>query len=325
MLTRFLYLFDKWKFRYNIMHMHDTNTLRGVDLNLLVILDALLAEQHVSRAALRLNMSQPAVSHALARMRHLFDDPLLIRRNGQLVLTAKALEVAPVLTEALRQVREVLGPGGFIPAKEKGTFRLAMSDYGSAVILPDLLRRLRSEAPGIDLIITQSSREMMLRQVIDGESDLALGVFPVLPERVEIMQLFMESFACLADRKSLDGSERLDIDAYLARPHMLVAMKDEMSTEIDAALYAIGRTRRMAVILPHWGNASRLICGTDLILTVARRAITLFERDPTLAVFEPPFPIRPFPFVLAWHERCNNNPAHRWLRNAIACATGATA
>ncbi|MBO9697799.1 MAG: LysR family transcriptional regulator [Sphingopyxis sp.] len=294
------------------------NNLRGVDLNLLVILDALLAERHVSRTASRLNMSQPAVSHALARLRHLFDDPLLIRRDGRLVPSAKAIEIVPALTAALRQVRELLGPGGFDPAKEQRTFRLAMSDYGSAVILPDLLQMLRREAPGIDLVITQSSRDSMLRLVLDGDCDLALGVFPELPERLETEQLFIEKFACLADRGSLNGRDRLDIDTYLARPHVLVAMKDEPSAEIDVALHAIGRTRRLAATLPHWGNAPRLIQGTDLVLTVARKALALHERDPALVVFEPPFSIPPFPFVQVWHERRTRDSAHLWLRKAIA-------
>lgn len=298
--------------------MHDPNSLRGIDLNLLVVLEALLAERHVSRTASRLNMSQPAVSHALARLRHLFDDPLLIRRDGQLWPSAKALEIAPALTEALRQVREVLGPGGFDPAKEKRTFRLAMSDYGSAVILPDLLKTVRREAPGVDLVITQSSREAMLRQVLDGDCDLALGVFPDLPERIEADQLFVEHFACLADRRSLGSHDRLDIDVYLARPHVLVALKGEANTEIDVALRATGHARRIAVTLPHWGNAPRLIRGTDLVLTVARKALALCERDPALAVFDPPFAIPPFPFVQVWHDRRGGDPAHLWLRHAVA-------
>lgn len=312
------YLIDGWKFRYIINNMHDTNILRGIDLNLLVVLDALLAEQHVSRTASRLNMSQPAVSHALGRLRHLFDDPLLIRRAGQLVPTARAREIAPVLAEALRQVREILGSGSFDPAKEKRTFRLAMSDYGSAVILPGVLRMLRREGPGIDLAVTHSSRQAMLRLVQDGECDLALGVFPERPERLEAEQLFMERFACLADRDGLGGQDRLDMEAYLSRPHMLVAMKDDANTEIDAALGAIGHARRIAVTLPHWGNAPRLIQGTDLVLTVARKALAPHEHDPALAVFEPPFPIPAFPFVQIWHERRTGDPAHLWLRKAVA-------
>lgn len=298
--------------------MHRVNNLRGIDLNLLVVLDALLAERHVSRTATRLNMSQPAVSHALARLRVLFDDSLLIRRGGQLVPSSKALEIMPALSAALRQMREVLGPGGFDPAEEKRTFRLAMSDYGSAVILPGLLKMLRLEAPGIDLVITQSSREAMLRLVLDGECDLAFGVFPDLPERLEAGQLAVERFACLADRESMAGRECLEMEDYLSRPHVLVAMKDGANTEIDTALRAIGQQRRIAVTLPHWGNAPRLIHGTDLVLTVARNALVPYENDPRLIVFEPPFTIPPFPFVQVWHERRGGDPAHLWLRSAVA-------
>lgn len=298
--------------------MHDVNNLRGVDLNLLVVLDALLAERHVSRTATRLNMSQPAVSHALGRLRLLFNDPLLVRRGGQLVPSAKAMEIAPVLGQALRQMREVLGPNGFDPAREKRGFRLAMSDYGSAVVLPGLLRRLRREAPGIELVVTQSSREAMLRLLLDGECDLALGVFPDLPERLQAGQLAIEHFACVADRNSMAGKDRLDMDGYLASPHVLVAMNDGTNTEIDMALRALGHTRHVVVTLPHWGNAPRLIHGTDFVLTVARNALALHESDPSLVFFEPPFPIAPFPFVQVWHERRASDPAHLWLRNTIA-------
>ena len=99
---------------------------------------------------------------------------------------------------------------------------------------------------------------------------------------------------------------------------MLVALKDEANTEIEMALRAIGHVRRVAVTLPHWGNAPRLIQGTDLVLTVARKALGRHERDPALVIFEPPFSIPSFPFVQVWHERRSGDPAHLWLRNAVA-------
>lgn len=298
--------------------MHETNSLRGVDLNLLVVLDALLAEQHVSRTATRLNMSQPAVSHALGRLRHLFDDPLLIRRGGKLIPSAKALEIAPTLTEALRQMQEVLEPAGFDAAREKRTFRLAMSDYGSSVILPGLLNVLRRDAPGIDVEIVHSSRDVMQGMVRDGECDLALGVFPKLPGKIEAQQLFVEHFACLADQAQLSGHDPRALEGYLARPHILVTMKDENISEIDAALAACGHTRRIAVTLPHWANATRLIAGADLILTVAHKALQHMDGNPAFAIFEPPFSIPSFSFVQIWHERRNGDPGHQWLRDVVA-------
>lgn len=315
----------EFQFHCIIFIMHQMNTLRGIDLNLLVVLDALLAERHVSRAAVRLNMSQPAVSHALARLRHLFDDPLLIRRDGRFVLSARARALAPALAEALRQVREVLGPSPFDPARESRTFRLAMSDYGSEVVLPGLVAAVRAQAPGIVLAVRQASRNAMLQQVMDGECDLALGVFPRLPDHVESAVLFMENFACLADRRGLARESAaegkgLDLDAYLARPHLLVAMSDGAGSEIDAALQAAGHVRRVVLTVPHWGIAPRLIAGTDLVLTVARKGLVAVAHDPTLEVFSPPFAIPPFPFVQVWHQRRGADPAHQWLRAAVARA-----
>ena len=158
------------------------NNLGGIDLNLLVVLDALLAERHVSRAALRLNKSQPAVSHALARLRTLFDDPLLVRHGGQLELTVRALEIAPQLAGALAHMRQLMGSQPFDPRRERRAFRLAMSDYAALVLLPRLMAVLRRQAPYVDLIVSQASREVMMSQVVDGEIDLALGVFPTLAE-----------------------------------------------------------------------------------------------------------------------------------------------
>lgn len=300
--------------------MHEMNSLRGIDLNLLVVLDALLAERHVSRAAMRLNMSQPAVSHALARLRDLLDDPLLVRRPGGLVPTTRASELAKPLAEALTQVRAVLGPARFDPARETRSFRLAMSDYGAAIALPHLVRRLRKDAPGIDLVVTQSSREAMLAGVADGDIDLALGVFPHPPKHICAALLLNEHFACLVDRGTLDANGEIGLESYFARPHALVAVRGEADTEVDATVLQLGRARRVALIVPHWKVAPDLIAGADLVLTVARRSLDGVARDRRLAIVEPPFPIPPFPFVQIWHSRREGDPGHRWLREAVELA-----
>ncbi|PSJ60452.1 LysR family transcriptional regulator [Pseudaminobacter soli (ex Li et al. 2025)] len=298
------------------------NSLRGIDLNLLVVLDALLAERHVSRAAVRLNMSQPAVSHALGRLRELLGDPLLVRRGGGLVPTTRALELARPLADALTQVRAVLGPVHFDPASQTHAFRLAMSDYGAGLVLPRLVRKLRREAPGIDLIVTQSSRDAMTAQVSDGDIDLALGVFPMLPTRLQSQVLFEERFVCLLDRSTLATEDGLSFDAYMARPHALVAVRGEADTEIDDRVTALGGRRRVALILPHWKVAPGLIAGTDLVLTVARRSLESVAPDERLTIVDAPFAIPSFSFVQIWHERREADPGHRWLREAVAEAAG---
>lgn len=291
--------------------------LRRIDLNLLLTLHALLAEQHVSRAALRLHRSQPAVSHALAQLREIFADPLLVRRGGRLQPTARALELAQPLQEALQQLDALLSSPGFDPARARRSFRLAMSDYGARVVLPRLMQGLRRDAPEVDLVVTQGSREAMLSQLFDGEIDLALGVFPTLAAPLRAETLFEERFACLADRDSVPGRGGLTLAQWLARPHVLVAVRPGADNEIDLALSALGEQRRVVLALPHWTAATEVIAGTDLVLTVARRSLEGRLSLRGLRCFEPPLPIRAFSFQQAWHERREGDAAHRWLRGRV--------
>lgn len=294
------------------------NNLGRIDLNLLVILHALLQEKHISRAAVRLHKSQPAVSHSLAHLRQLFDDPLLIRRAGKLELTARASELMPPLTVVLGQLGALFNPDEFDPAREQRTFRLVMSDYAAQVLLPGLVRFLRAAAPGIELIVSQASREAMLTNLHEGESDMAFGVFPGNHSgELRSHTLFVEDFACLADAATLPESGGLNLDDWLARPHVLVAMRSGSDSEIDLALSREGLKRRIAIVLPHWGAASALIAGTDLVLTVARRSLDAVASDSRIGMFEPPLVIAPFEFKLVWHQRREGDPAHRWLRETI--------
>ncbi|MGP6430855.1 LysR family transcriptional regulator [Pseudomonas paraglycinae] len=296
--------------------MHRMNDLRRIDLNLLVILDALLSEQHVTRAAERLHLSQPAVSHALARLRDLLGDPLLVRAGSGLVPTARALELAAPLAETLAQVQSLLAPNTFDPASARRTFRLAMSDYGAAIILPGLIRTLRTEAPGIDLQISHASREGMVEGLLNGDIDLAAGVLPELPGELRSMPLFEERYVCLLDRQSLPAGGVLDLPTYLSRPHVLLEMRGSGTPEIERTLTALRERRRVAISLPHWSVAPRFISGTDLILTVASRALNEVD-DQSLIVLPPPFEIAPFTFVSAWHKRRGGDQALNWLNRRI--------
>lgn len=296
--------------------MHKMNDLRRIDLNLLVVLDALLSEQHVTRAAERLHLSQPAVSHALARLRDLLGDPLLVRAGSTLVPTARALELVAPLAEALAQVQSLLAPNTFDPATARRTFRVAMSDYGAAIILPGLIRTLRREASGIDLQISHASREGMLEGVLNGDIDLAAGVFPEMPNELRSSVLFEERYVCLLDRRSLPADGVLDLPTYLSRPHVLLEMRGSGTPEIERALTSLRERRHVAISLPHWNVAPQLISGTDLILTVSSRSVREIDQQ-ELIVLPPPFEIAPFTFVLAWHRRRGGDQALNWLNRRI--------
>jgi DNA-binding transcriptional LysR family regulator len=291
--------------------------LRRIDLNQLLTLHALLTEKHVTRAALRLHKSQPAVSHALAQLRTHFDDPLLVRHGGRMVLTARAQALVQPLEEALTSLNGLLSAPEFDPVRTRRRFRLSLSDYAARIVLPPLVRHVRREAPGLDLAISQASRETMLAQLADGELDLALGIFPDVPEDIEVQDLFQEGFISLADKAVLPEKGKLSLEEWLQRPHITVAMRPDANDEIETVLAARGLRRHIAVALPHWSAAVDLLAGTDLVLTVASRAVGPMQRHRTLRKFTPPLDLPRFAYQQAWHVRRANDPAHRWLREAL--------
>ncbi|MFI1847384.1 LysR family transcriptional regulator [Streptomyces sp. NPDC020480] len=292
--------------------------LHRIDLNLLLTLHALLTEKHVTRAAAQLNKSQPAVSHSLAQLRTHFDDPLLVRHGGRMALTARAQALVNPLEDALNSLNGLLAAPGFDPARTRRRFRLSLSDYASRIVLPPLVRHVRSAAPGLDLAISQAaSRDAMLVQLADGELDLALGIFPQPPEDIEVQDLFQEDFVCLADKSVLPAKGGLPLEEWLERPHIMLALRPDAQDEIERALSARGLRRHLAVTLPHWSAAADLLPGTDLILTVAGRAVGPLHRHQTLRKFAPPLDIPGFAYQQAWHTRRTNDPAHTWLRQVL--------
>ena len=292
--------------------------LRNIDLNLLVVLDALLTEKHVTRTGARLHLSQPAISHSLSKLRVLLDDPILIRQGSEVVLSALAQNLQAPLKEILSQIEILLGKSiDFVPANSHRTFRLAMSDYGAAIVLPKLLRQLRAEAPNTTLVVTQDSRHGMFEQITQGKIDLALGVFPNLSADISSEVLFEETFSCLLDRSTLPASGLLDLDNYLLRPHISVSVDGCSNGEIDRLLRDEGLQRRIAVSVPHWRTAPSMISNTDLILTVATRTLHNALLDEELVSLSPPLRIPPFPFVQIWHNRFGEDPAHMWLREQV--------
>lgn len=291
--------------------------LRRIDLNLLLTLHAILVEKHVSRAALRLHRSQPAVSHSLAQLRSHFDDPLLVRKGGKFELTTRAEALVKPLGEALSSLNALMAAPDFDPAKAERRFRLALSDYAARAVLPRLMQHIRQHAPGITLVVSQASREAMVAQLMDGELDLALGIFPNAPAAITQQTLFCDRFVCVADKRVLPESGALGLDEWLARPHVMVSLRPDANDEIEQALSAIGRRRHLGLVLPHWGAAVEAIVGTDLILTIARRAVDAARLHQDLRLFTPPIALPEFQYQQAWHERRSEDVVHRWVREVV--------
>jgi DNA-binding transcriptional LysR family regulator len=298
------------------MHMAHDDRLSSIDLNLLVVLEALLRERHVTRAAQRVSLSQSAASHALTRLRELYGDALLVRSGSKMALTPRAHALLPVVTRALAELQATIsGEPAFEPSSAERVFRLGGDDYTQALLLPPLLSYLQQEAPGIDLSIVHAPN---LRELVDeGQVDLALLVGAV-PSTLQSRKLFMEGFVCMVRKRHPQVSSKLTLSTYLTLRHLVVAPAGGPGSVVDSELEKRGKHRRVALRVGSFLVAPVLVSKSDLISTgperLARRLATVYP----VKLLPPPIPLPQFTFSLAWHARLDTDPAHVWFREAVA-------
>jgi DNA-binding transcriptional LysR family regulator len=295
--------------------------LAGIDLNLLTSLDALLATQSVTRAAQELGRTQPAVSHALRRLRELLGDELLVRTPKGMQLTPRALELRPAVRAAIEAAEAVLQEApAFDPARAQRSFTVAMADQASFLLLPPLIERLAREAPGVRI----EQPPGPLHTLVD-DADLAIGVFRDEPATVRQEPLFREEFACVLRRGSAAARGKLDLERFLALPHLLVAPRGLPGSPLDDALAKAGQRRRVVLTVPHFLVAPHVIATTDLVWTAPAGLARAFGHLP-LVMREPPFRTEGFTVTMRWHARLDRDPGLRWLRGLfreVAPAQGA--
>jgi len=290
--------------------------LRSVDLNLLVVLDALLDEAHVSRAADRLGLSQPAASSALDRCRHLFGDPLLERGRGLMRLTPKAEALREPLKNVLAELSAVLDPPKVDLKTLRQAVRIVMADHPATIIAGPLLERLARSAPGIDLILQPwHSATAALDSLAKGTTDLATSVFPVIDPSFRRKDLLQERYLVVM-RKGHPAAKGFDLDRWLAYPHVLVSGRGEARGALDDALARQGRTRRIGIVVPSFLMVPALLTGSNLIAMLPSRCLPA-KPERTFAIFEPPIAVEGFPLHLAWHVRRDQDPGVQHVASVI--------
>lgn len=295
--------------------------LRRIDLNLLVILDTLLDEAHVTRAAQRLALSQPAMSNALARCRELFADPLLVKAGAGMKLTAKAQSLRQPLKQALAGLDTVFEPEPPALASLQASVRLGMADALLATVAAPLQRELQQSAPGIALVyLPWRGGSEMQQQLANDEMDIAVSVLPPPASGLRRQELAIEHYKVVM-RQGHPAAGDFTLDTWLAYPHVVVSPRGDARGTLDDALLRLGRERRIGLVLPSFITALHVVARTDLIAMVPSRSLTADDAS-RLSIFAPPVTIETFPLHLAWHERNDNNPAHAHvralLREAIA-------
>lgn len=298
--------------------MHQTNVNR-VDLNLLVVFDAVARTRSVTAAADRLALSQPAVSHALRRLRVMLGDPLFVRGRHGLTLTARAEDCIGEIDTILAAVGRVLGDNTFNPATTKRTFKVAASDYAIQTIVPHLARRLRQAAGGskIEISSMDASVEEKLR---NGRFDIAFVGEPLIDSAIMIRELFREQFTALVcathplARKA--ARSKITLSEYLAFPHVTVSFGGSGRSPIDVALGALGKERHIAMVTPSFSTNLSSVRNTDLIVSLPSRLAGIGQHF-GLVTFKLPMAVPDFPYLMAWHMRTDSDPALMWLREVV--------
>lgn len=290
----------------------------SIDMNLLVVLDAALRERSVQRAAQRLGLTPSAVSHALRRLREVIGDPLLIRTPRGMVPTERAERLSPRLRRALADLEGILSDEvPFDPATARRLFTVSSADLAQVVLLPPLLQRLAAEAPGMRLVV-RPPRNDLFDSLASGALDLAFGIFDEAPEGFRYQALFREDFMCMMRRDHPAAAEPLTLERYLALSHVSVAPRGGPGSIVDSALAALGHTRDVALVVPHFLVAPLVVAETDLVFMVPSRIGRRYAGLLPVCLAPPPFALESFTLAQVWHERAHKEPAHAWLRQRIA-------
>ncbi|KAF1070266.1 MAG: Nodulation protein D 2 [Pseudomonas citronellolis] len=293
------------------------------DLNLLRVLDALLRERSVSRAAERLALSQPAVSNALNRLRELLDDPLLVRAGRAMHPTPRALALEAPIRDALLRIGQSLGAGEhFDPARSRQRFNLALTDYVELIGLPGLLQQLERQAPGVSLRIAHLPATLPADALDKGELDLVLGRFEDVPPRFIRRPWADDNLRVVARREhpQVDGS--LDLDGFLGARHLWVS-GGQTKGMVDQWLTSQGLRRDIAYTTPNYLQAAHLVAATDLLVVLPTRLARHFATLLPLQVLELPFDVGQFRLELVYPAHRERDVPLQWLLDSLARAAPA--
>ena len=292
--------------------------LRSLDLNLLLVFDAIYTERSISKAASRLNLSQPGVSNSLRRLRKSLEDPLFKRDAQGMLPTPRA----KTLREPIRQALDLLESGlrsdeSFDFAGSIREFVIAVEDYGEAIVLPRFVDWLASAAPNIRVRIRPETSSALQVELREGTVDLALDYFTLEGTGFNSRCVLSETLVCLARQDHPNIGERMNLETYLALRHVVIEPHPMAKSMIDLTLAKRGLKRHITLTVPHFLSMPVVVQSSDMICTLPRRMAYLYADHFRLKTYSVPLRMPEFPVYLIWHDSFDNDPGHLWLRNHI--------
>ena len=291
-------------------------SLRSVDLNLLVALDALLSERHVTKASERVGLSQPAMSNALNRLRGMFGDELLVRTSTGMKATPRATELVEPLRQLLRQVERVLeSDSGFDPATSERTFTVRMSDILACLILPPLIARTpRSGQLAFNVLHLPPATTVDALE--RDEIDIAISMGLDHSSSIRAEQLLTDRMVCVMRRDHAIGGKRFSFENFIEQQHLKISMSPTDVRFVDEVLGELGHRRKIALNVPHWLVVPHVLKQTDLLAVMPGRLAAVLMDD-GLRMYELPFKSAPFSWMMYWHRRYDQSNANSWLRAQV--------
>jgi DNA-binding transcriptional LysR family regulator len=286
------------------------------DLNLLIVFDAVMQDRSVTRAGSRIGLSQPAMSHALNRLRHMLKDDLFVRTPDGMVPTPRAEMLAQPLRNALSEMQLALEPVAFDPAKADRHFTLAVNNYAAVVLAPPLVAAVTAAAPSVRLDLRPSGTLDLFQQMDRGDLDLVLGRDDDPVERFARTDLLEDPFVMVMRRGHPAIRRKLSPAAFAALPHLEISSSGEDTGFIDRWLAKNGCQRHIALRTPYLSAASVLV-QSDFVATLSRRIAQEFVRNHPLEIRQPPYESPRVRTTMLWHRRLDRHPAHHWLREII--------
>lgn len=292
--------------------------LRSLDLNLLLVFDAIYGERSISRAAAKLHLSQPTVSNALARLRERLQDPLFERSAQGMLPTPRARKLAEPIRQALNTLEHGLRDDEeFDFARSEREFVIAVEDYGESVILPGFIRWLADVAPNLRMRIRAESSAQLAVELREGTVDLALDYFTLPDASYRHACVLTETLLSLSRRDHPLLGERMNLEQYLALRHVMLAAPANARPMIDLALAKRGLQRRIAMRVPHFISMPLMVLASDMICTLPRRMATLYADHFKLRAHAVPLRMPQFPVYLIWHQRLDADAGHQWFRTHL--------
>ncbi len=305
------------KLNDRITIIHDMN-LRSLDLNLLVVFDALMRKRNVTHAAQDIGLSQPAFSNALSRLRERLGDELFVRSPSGMRPTAWALELSGPIKAALSGIEDALDGASFNPETSRRSFTIATEDYGLMTLIPPLLARIRKAAP--ELSIRTITASIHSGEYLDTQAaDVALISWPDPPNRFVSEPLLDGDWVCVMRPDHPLAGTPLDLDGYANARHLLVSTRSEPTGWVDDVLGEIGRTRQVVLTMATFAPAPLVLEASDLIMACPRRMGEVFANRHGLTITDCPVTAPPAyrSIDMVWHARLGSHPAQKWLRNQL--------